>query len=403
MPRFLLAALVTLLLTVSAVAQTVPPRGTSATFDVAAWNIEHFGGSSGPTNDPLQIQNVQEVLRDADIDLWALEEVKLGGQGFDAFIGGLSDQGLVGVLGPSVSSNPFFDQRLAYVYDPDVVEVIYTRAAPQAWLTPSNFGGRQPFEMKATIRVPGQESFQVIVLALHAKCCSDADSYDQRLRGADDLRGYIDFLQQQGLPVILMGDYNDRLNMSISSGRLSPYRQFLVARDDYAFATEGLDDAGLATFCGSSSTCSGTSTIDHVLFTSGLFDRYVEGSGDRYAELLSSVPGYTTTTSDHLPVLAQFQSVPVAAETVPAETFELRAAPSPFGASTTVHLALPETARLTVELYDALGRRVRAWDEGERAAGPHRIRVSGAGLAPGVYTLRLVAGDRQATQRLVRR
>ena len=385
-----------------ALAQDIPARGTDATFDVAAWNIEHFGGSSGPSNDALQIQNAQEVLRDADIDLWALEEVKLGVSGFASFIGGLADQGLEGQLGPSVSNSPTFDQRLAFVWDPEVVEVIYTRTVQQQYLSPSNFGGRQPFEMKANVRIPGQETFQVIVIALHAKCCSDNASYTQRSNGADQLKAYTDLLDAQGIDVIVMGDFNDRLNMSITSGRLSPYRQFLTDSGTYRFATEALDAANTPTFC-SNGSCSSGSTIDHLLFTQGLFSKYVEGSGDRYGELLTSISAFTSTTSDHLPVLAQFESVIVAAETVDAAAFALAAAPTPFGGATTVSLSLPEAGPLRVELYDVLGRRVRAYDEGARPAGPHRVRVSGDGLAPGVYTVRVVAGDRQATTRIVRR
>ena len=401
MPRFSLAALAALLLAAPALAQTIPPRGTPATIDIASWNIEHFGGSSGPTNDALQVRNAEEVFRDADVDLWALQEIKDAGD-FDAMIAALADQGLEARLGPSVSSSPLFNLRLAYVYDPAVVEVVYTRPVPTGFLSPDNFGGRSPFEMKARLTLPGAEPLSVYLLALHAKCCSDSDSYDQRADGAAQLKNYTDMLVQQGIDVIILGDFNDRLNQSISSGRLSPYRPFLTDSQTYRFATQSLDQTNTPTFC-SNSSCSSGSPIDHLMFTTGLFENYVEGSGDRYDELITSVSGFVNTTSDHLPVLAQFSATPVAAEAVPAETFALRAAPTPFGATTTVHLSLPEAATLRVELYDALGRQVRAWDEGTRPAGPHRVRVSGDGLAPGVYTLRLVAGDRQATQRIVRR
>ena len=396
-----IAFVLAVLLAVPALAQDVPPRGNAATFDIASWNIEHFGGSSGPSNDALQIQNATEVLRDADIDLWALQEVKLGESGFLNFIGDLADQGLQGAIGGPVSGN----QRLAFVWDPDVVEVLptYPREVSQSFLTPSNFGTRQPLELKANIRIPGQEPFQVFVIAFHAKCCADQDSYDRRTNAATQLREYMDLLNLQGLDAIALGDFNDELNVSIFQNRVSPYRQFVTRADEYQIATAPLEAANIGTFCGNSSSCSGGGTIDHILFTQGLFDKYVSGSGDRYGELLTSISSYTSTTSDHLPVLAQFQSLSVANETVDAATFALQAAPTPFGDATTLSLSLPEASALRVELYDVLGRRVRVYDEGARAAGLHRVRVSGADLAPGVYTVRLVAGDRQATTRIVRR
>ena len=53
-------------------------------------------------------------------------------------------------------------------------------------------------------------------------------------------------------------------------------------------------------------------------------------------------------------------------------------------------MAAPGEAR--VALYDVLGREVAVAAQGERAAGPHTVALDTAGLAPGVYVVRVVTG-----------
>src|SRR5690606_9199308 len=70
----LLAALLALPAASNGAAQTIPPKGTGATFDVATWNIEWFGGGPGPSDNERQLDNVEAVIEASQIDLWALQE-----------------------------------------------------------------------------------------------------------------------------------------------------------------------------------------------------------------------------------------------------------------------------------------------------------------------------------------
>lgn len=67
----------------------------------------------------------------------------------------------------------------------------------------------------------------------------------------------------------------------------------------------------------------------------------------------------------------------------------LRAWPNPFNPTTTVEYELVRFGPVHVELYDLAGRLVRVLASGEQAAGRHSLRVEGAGLASGLYLLRL--------------
>ena len=87
----------------------------------------------------------------------------------------------------------------------------------------------------------------------------------------------------------------------------------------------------------------------------------------------------------------------------PASGFRLdTAGPNPFTPYTTVRFRIPEAGSVRLELYDALGRHVRTLFEGDVAGGrDETVRIDGAGLPTGSYTVRLASEGRQATTRIV--
>jgi hypothetical protein len=66
----------------------------------------------------------------------------------------------------------------------------------------------------------------------------------------------------------------------------------------------------------------------------------------------------------------------------------------------TLTLTLPSASDVQVALYDVLGRRVRTFADGRYPAGAHVVTVRAAGLAPGLYLVRLHAEGSSRTQRL---
>ena len=381
-----------LLVGAAASAQTIPARGEAATFDVASWNIENFGTGSGGA---VQRDNAIEVIRQADIDLWALQEI-VDVADFNLMVEALRPDGYEGILGPAPRLGG--DQRLAYIYKPDVVTVVATRTILNG--SEFDFAYRYPFEMFASVTVGGAtQSMQIV--NLHAKCCGDGESYQRRQRAATALKAYTDQLAQDNRAVLVLGDFNDGLNQSIAGG-LSPYRPYRQDTDTYTIATRALDDDGTPTYC-ASSTCASGSTLDHLLFTQDLAASYVADADARYDELVASIDRYTSTTSDHLPVLARFTLVPVAGEPAPpASGVELlAAAPNPFRDAVTVRFRLAEPGPARIDVFDALGRRV-ADAAASFGSGEHAVRLDGAPLGPGLYVVRLTASGVTATQTLVR-
>jgi hypothetical protein len=87
---------------------------------------------------------------------------------------------------------------------------------------------------------------------------------------------------------------------------------------------------------------------------------------------------------------------------VPQE-LEIRSAyPNPFSDHLTIDVEATPQMPVEIELFDVLGRRVMAASRSERPARSRSILLDTAGLAPGVYLMRLTQGSRQTSRSLVK-
>lgn len=366
-----------------AYSQAITPQGTPTTFDVATWNIEWFGSSSnGPSNDDLQFENVKRVIAEADIDLWAVQEIA------DRDLFGRLTQEL-GADYEGIIATESGRQRIGFIYNPNVIQPRRVRHI----LTTRDFAGRPPLQLEANVTV-GDTTVVVTFIVVHMKAFSDLNSYNRRVAGSRDLKNHIDFTSLASQAVVLLGDFNDRLDGSIASGQTSPYANFLSDTNGYFATTLRLDQNNVATFCGSSSQCGGSSTIDHIVVTNELEDAYVTDSADRYESLLQEVTGYVFNTSDHLPVFARFDfsATGVSREQPehPAHTAQLHAAyPNPFVHQTTLTLTLPTSQHAQLVVFDMLGRKVQHVTNRMLSAGEHTFAVDAVDLSAGTYLVRL--------------
>jgi hypothetical protein len=104
------------------------------------------------------------------------------------------------------------------------------------------------------------------------------------------------------------------------------------------------------------------------------------------------------------------EAPPVAAEPTDSEEPVLwigDAYPNPFPERVLLPYRLPAPAEVTLEVFDAAGRRVALVRHGLRPAGPDELLWDarddeGNGLPPGVYLYRLQAGEETASGRLVK-
>ena len=76
--------------------------------------------------------------------------------------------------------------------------------------------------------------------------------------------------------------------------------------------------------------------------------------------------------------------------------------PSPFTSQARIAYTLNSAESVTIDVFDATGRRVQQMSQGVQSPGSHAIELSGEGLARGSYYVRVVAGESSMTKLVVR-
>ncbi len=283
--------------------KTVPAgefaRGRAETLDIASWNIEWFGDpTNGPSNEPQQLRNARDVIRGVDADIWGVAEI-VDESEFNQLKAQLPDyEGFLAnarIVSSRRSSYSATEQKVGILYKRSVASLVSARV-----ILPQNdrdFAGRPPLEVTFRVTVNGATE-ELICIVLHMKATADEASWLRRSNASRALKRYLDdtYPTQR---VIVMGDWNDDVNRSISIGKPSPYQNFVDDASHYHFVTKSLDDRGV------SSTTGHRSLIDHHLVTNELAVDELPNS----AEVIAGdrmIKDFRRTTSDHFPVLSHY-------------------------------------------------------------------------------------------------
>lgn len=280
-------------------AVVIPAKGAAATLDVAGWNIEWFGdAANGPSNETLQLQNARDVILGTDFDIWGVAEItgltqwsSLESQ-LPGYTGFLASESNV------TSGSTYYgstEQKVGILYKSSLATVQSAKIILTAYDT--DFAGRPPLEVVLQVTLNGATE-EVVVIVLHAKAFNDVTSWQRRQNASNALKAYLD-ANHPTRKVIVVGDWNDDVDTSITSGQLSPYKNFVDDALDYAFPTAALSAAGV------SSTTGYSDMIDHHLNTNELNATLVPGSVEVY-RVDTYIASYDATTSDHFPVLSRY-------------------------------------------------------------------------------------------------
>lgn len=100
-------------------------------------------------------------------------------------------------------------------------------------------------------------------------------------------------------------------------------------------------------------------------------------------------------------VLTVEESVSIDNPEVPAVFTLKQNYPNPFNPSTTIRYGLPESADVTLEVYNLLGQRVAVLVNESRTAGYHDITFDASSLSSGMYIYRIQAGSFVETRKLM--
>jgi endonuclease/exonuclease/phosphatase family metal-dependent hydrolase len=278
---------------------SVPAKGAPSTLDIGSWNLEWFGDTiNGPSNEGLQLTNARDIINGMDLDILGVEEIVSVSQ-FNQLKSQLA--GYAGFLAndATVTSGSTYyssaEQKVGLLYKSSVATVQSAKIILTGY--DYQFAGRPPLEVAMNVTVNGTSS-NIIVIVLHAKALGDGASYSRRQNASNALKSYLDSTYPTQ-KVFVIGDFNDDVDTSITSGMQSPYKNFVDDVADYSFPTRAL------TLAGDHSTATHSNMLDHHLFTNDVQPLYLPGSAEVYY-MEPYVPSYSTTTSDHYPVITRY-------------------------------------------------------------------------------------------------
>ncbi|MES2774109.1 MAG: choice-of-anchor J domain-containing protein [Bacteroidota bacterium] len=297
----------------------------SETLDVVTYNMKFFG--SNPTNNAtepqkdIQKNNMKVVFDHLNADVIGIQEVSS-----DSLMNKLIEilPGYASVLSHrwSQSYNPpdptFPPQKVGFIYKTSTMQLLETRVmfeslydslrANTATLpgyptgTSSSFwsSGRLPFmaTFKATIN---GISKTIRIISIHAKAGSAvSEDYQRRVYDTRVLKDSLNLYYATD-SLILVGDYNDDIDVAEYMGNPSPYSVLLNEADKYKGATLPLSMAGTLTYVGGG----GNGPIDHQIITNEL-EQYVIPNSVATEDPRNYLANYSSTTSDHLPVYVRY-------------------------------------------------------------------------------------------------
>jgi endonuclease/exonuclease/phosphatase family metal-dependent hydrolase len=254
---------------------------------VMTWNLHWFlHPSEGPTDDAEQYRAVHAVIAGSGSSLVALQEVA-SETAFDRLLADSPDY--AGLL-----SGHDWIQRTALLWLRDDFELISAR--PVSGLDDA---GRPPLEVALRSRADGT---RWTIIVLHAKAQADAASHATRTRFADGLSLHL----RRQTPLqrhIVLGDFNDMLQGSITDGASTPYGPFIDDTERFATPTRVLNAAQA-----DERSHAWGATVDHIVLSADLGPRVTAGSVDVLREeLLPRYPRFIETVSDHFPVVLMLE------------------------------------------------------------------------------------------------
>jgi endonuclease/exonuclease/phosphatase family metal-dependent hydrolase len=261
----------------------VPAVGSSATLDIACWNLENFPAIAATP------ALVADLITSLDLDLIVVEEIA-DVAAFDELIARLPEHEAV------LSSHrytPTSYQKIGLIYRTPLVQI----GAHELIFTLDDYAFPRP-ALKVPVTV-GSLTFDVI--GLHLKAGGDPSDYERRTAAARSIDAYLRAQVDGGGEddVVVLGDYNEVIDTPTGQGVLGP----LLVSDRYRFRSDAAVAAGERSFL------HGSRVIDHILTTAGLSTE-IGAAVAVIPHLDVQYPNYEPIVSDHLPVILSIPMPP---------------------------------------------------------------------------------------------
>jgi endonuclease/exonuclease/phosphatase family metal-dependent hydrolase len=306
-----------------------------AALKVVTWNTYYFGADKdsngnilGPVDDQLQYENVKKTMLWLKADIFALQEVSNDVM-MEQLISELPGYSFVRSAAYSYSvrpattpqvptklyvvyrtskisvkkERPLMQEFYAKILSNEVVLADYPGSSSSAAKNDDNFwyNGRLPYLVEMDVTVNGLTQ-PIHLVNIHATPGSTSSKdYERRKYDARILKDSLD-LYHASDNLLLVGDYNDDVDQALLAGLPSPYKPF-VDDVNYRVLTHDLSLTGAGTYN------SGKQFRDHITTMGQQNSVYIENSISVNNEIRDYISKFYSTTSDHLPVSAQFDIV----------------------------------------------------------------------------------------------
>lgn len=260
--------------------------GQTDRFEIATWNIENFPKASTQT-----IDDVAQIIKDLDIDLFGVEEIA-SVRSFNDMMAELP--GWKSVLSNDTYSNGAY-QKTGILYKSDFISVSNVKNIfEDDWYA----FPRPPLEAYVTVKDLEGIKFDFNIIVLHLKAKGGKDNEARRKSACEKLSEYIKNEISAGADpdFIVLGDWNDQLN---DPPETNVFTSFLNDPNLFLFLTLNIKNQ----YSYISSTYK--SLIDHILITQDAEQEYGQGTS-KVLYLDQEYLSYVSNVSDHRPVMARF-------------------------------------------------------------------------------------------------
>lgn len=255
---------------------------------IATWNIEWFHASGyGPSNDTQQKERVRNLVHTFAFDLIGFEEVSNETQYFNMMDELPYHSGLIS---RSRYSSPA--QSVALAYNDTMFELLSS-----SQITTLSYDASRP-PLKAKLRhKKSNTTFYTIVI--HNKASTGESNQVKRKNMSVALKSYIDSSHPNDL-VIILGDFNDLLVGSISTGLESPYTNFVNDVASYQMITKRFNEGSQSEY----SLPGFKNTVDHIVLSNEFTSNMIKADSWNImeSEAKAIYSDYNSTVSDHCPV-----------------------------------------------------------------------------------------------------
>ena len=220
--------------------------------EIMTWNIENFPKTVNSFND------VYEIVTDLKPDIINFQEIAWDNNSYilDDLMDILPAYGFI-----SLDDNDFYG--LVIAYRKDSIELIEYSTLFSNYSY--EFAWRLPLSAKF-IWTCGNSFFNFEMINVHFKCCDGESNYERRLVSSQILSDYIDEQTNEGINIIVAGDYNDSLTDSPSNNSLLP----LINNENVYFSDFYIAEESSYFW----SYPSWPSHIDHILINSNIQNNY---------------------------------------------------------------------------------------------------------------------------------